>query len=346
MAKAAMRFRNLTTSRQPGELARLRVLAGPDHGTLFIVQGTRVSIGRGEDNDVVLTDMKSSRRHAEILLQPQGALVADIGSTHGISVNGKVFGGTAAGAARQLPLKTGDKIGVGESVLEFIATEAAGATRVFTVPPQPTVRAAGTGSSGYTQFIPKPRPEPAAEAREPAAKNTFFERNRKILYLIGALVIVATLLPSVEQKQRKKKAAYNEPAEIEAERAVSSIQPPQLDAASVKSSEQYFREGFREFRAGNFTRAKSAFETALQVNPGHPLAAVYLGNTTKAMEGEAKTLIDDARKDEEANRLSGARAKYDAVKRLYQRDTSNPRYKEAEVRSDELEKRIKEAEKN
>src|SRR3954453_18275797 len=49
--------------------------------------GGRLRLGRGSDNDVVLSDVSVSRYHAEILREPNGWSIHDLQSTNGVEVN-------------------------------------------------------------------------------------------------------------------------------------------------------------------------------------------------------------------------------------------------------------------
>jgi pSer/pThr/pTyr-binding forkhead associated (FHA) protein len=338
-----LRFKNMTVGRQNGELARLRVIGGPDNGVVFVITAPKVTLGRGEENEIILTDIKASRKHAEIGIGGGAAVLKDLGSSHGVMINGV--------PQKQLTLKSGDKIGLGETVMEFIAAES-GSTQMIQMPPRITA-AVGTGSSGLTQFIPRPQgaPPPSAAlgtmpgAPGAAKPKTFFEKNKTLVIGVGLLVGVAMMLPEVEKKQLKKGPKYIDPKEIEGERAVSSLQLPPADSAIAKNADAWFKEGFREFREHNYLRAQAAFETALQVYPDHALARSYLESTKKAMAQEAKDHMAIAKRDEEANRLEDAKAHYDAVKRLFLKDQSNPIYKEADTKMTELDKKEKELEK-
>jgi hypothetical protein len=70
-----------------------------------------VTIGRLSTNDVVLSDANVSRRHAELRRNGGKWIVADLDSTNGTTVNGKL--------ATEHELKSGDRIGLGTTELVF-----------------------------------------------------------------------------------------------------------------------------------------------------------------------------------------------------------------------------------
>jgi pSer/pThr/pTyr-binding forkhead associated (FHA) protein len=72
---------------------------------------TPVTIGRLSTNDVVLSDPNVSRRHAELRRSGDDWVLADLGSTNGTLVNGKL--------AREHTLEHGDRISFGTSELVF-----------------------------------------------------------------------------------------------------------------------------------------------------------------------------------------------------------------------------------
>ena len=334
MAPKVSKFKKINVARQTGEIARFRVLGGPDHGSTYIITGSPVTVGRGEENDIILNDMKASRRHFEVAISNGVVSLSDIGSSHGVTVNGI--------SHKKIQLKTGDKIGLGETVLEFILAEF-GATQMF-MRPTPTSQALGTGTSGLTQFITRSvGGSELVKSVGIADKSTgFVEKNKKLLIMIGALMAIATLLPEAEKKTRSKKNKYFDLKDTEG-REPGGLMAPVSDEKAYKSAEMYFREGFREYRAKNYLRAQTAFETALQVYADHTLSRVYLETTKKAMEDDAGELIKNAKREEE-NRYGEALHRYEAVKRLYAKDQSNPLYKEAEDRIKDMEKKIKDLE--
>lgn len=96
---------------QPGEKGRLHVLQGPDRGTTYVIFSFPFTIGRAEDCDVVLSDLKTSRRHAEGIFQQGRSFLKDDQSANGIYVEGK--------RQPSIRLESGTVIALGETVLEW-----------------------------------------------------------------------------------------------------------------------------------------------------------------------------------------------------------------------------------
>jgi hypothetical protein len=96
------------TSRRP---AKAVLVAGDTHHDLGVRGGT---IGRSRDCDVVLDDRNVSRRHAEIRVGPDGSwTVHDLGSTNGVTVNGRRIGSEGE------ELRPGDAIELGTAEVVF-----------------------------------------------------------------------------------------------------------------------------------------------------------------------------------------------------------------------------------
>jgi hypothetical protein len=86
-------------------------LTGNQAGRRFIVTDEPVTFGRGDDNDIVLTDGSASRHHAEVRQEGAGYFLYDRGSSNGTLVNGAVV------SARQL--QPGDQIMIGDELFRF-----------------------------------------------------------------------------------------------------------------------------------------------------------------------------------------------------------------------------------
>ena len=68
----------------------LKVSEGPEHKLIetSLQRRESVVIGRGTDCDVVIQDLKASRRHCQLTRREEGFLLEDLGSRNGTLVNG------------------------------------------------------------------------------------------------------------------------------------------------------------------------------------------------------------------------------------------------------------------
>lgn len=78
---------NETRYRMAPPKAVLRGVSGPYFGKVIAISG-RLSIGRGNDCDLVLDEPEMSRRHAMVEATPAGIWLRDLGSANGTYVNG------------------------------------------------------------------------------------------------------------------------------------------------------------------------------------------------------------------------------------------------------------------
>ena len=93
-------------------MPRLIVLRGVDEGKQFDVSGPAVVVGRHSSNPVSLHDTQVSRRHMELRSLPDGGYqLFDLGSGNGTLLNGQ--------PVRAAPLRTGDRIVVGQTQLLY-----------------------------------------------------------------------------------------------------------------------------------------------------------------------------------------------------------------------------------
>jgi len=80
------------------------------------LDGETVSIGRASDCTIPIKDRYLSRKHAEIVAQDGGWYVKDLGSANGTYLNG-------TRVERDSPLRTGDRIRLGDTEIVFVSTE-------------------------------------------------------------------------------------------------------------------------------------------------------------------------------------------------------------------------------
>ncbi|MBI2346978.1 MAG: GGDEF domain-containing protein [Deltaproteobacteria bacterium] len=89
--------------------AYILFLSGPLVGKLHLLEEGDTVIGRGTEATIAINDNRISRRHVQIRLQGETALIEDMGSTNGTFVNGH--------RVQQQKLCDGDKIQVSSSTI-------------------------------------------------------------------------------------------------------------------------------------------------------------------------------------------------------------------------------------
>lgn len=77
----------------------------------FALDRTKVSIGRGKDNDIVIDDPSVSGLHCTMERVPGGYILRDRASTNGISLDG--------GEMDIIDLRNGDDVKVGDVIFEY-----------------------------------------------------------------------------------------------------------------------------------------------------------------------------------------------------------------------------------
>lgn len=110
---------------------RLRFSEEPAGARTIVLDETRGTVGRREDNTYVVSDPRVSRVHAQLEMRAGRVFVADLGSSAGTTVNGETLHGPCA-------LEHGDEVGFGPIACTFLDGGSVGPvdaqTRVFSTP--------------------------------------------------------------------------------------------------------------------------------------------------------------------------------------------------------------------
>jgi len=340
MAEAVLKFRTSDVPRQEGEYARIRVLKGPDMGSVFVIKNASITIGRGDDSVLRISDLKASRTHAKIEYTRTGWKVTDLGSSNGIFYRGEYV--------RDFSVKSGDHFTLGDSILEFLLSTESNRLLAAPIIDDPDlerrevelahqklkVRSMGNP----VKLVPK-----AGTKKKPpvllivgvlcGTAYMFPEYSVPLIKSAGLDMLLEYLPPdpnapkTASGKKGKKDEKKTEEG-ADPSRDLASYLPADAIGDVGKSAEQYFQEGFREYRAGNYLRAKDSFQLALQMNPAHEKAAYYLNSAIRESEEEIKRLMDSGQVAKSAGRMGQARALYEMALRRLPDDEENPKVKD------------------
>lgn len=151
---------------------RLVIVSGPNRGSSFALSEGDHQIGRAETNQIVLSSSRVSKEHCLIRVDHHGVEVIDEKSTNGTFLNGALL--------KKSKVQPGDKISVGDFVLELVQTIATKPSAM------PTLSVSGTSAlQPLLQEVPVDLAKPMAMAtkheieitsKDPAEKaQAFFE---------------------------------------------------------------------------------------------------------------------------------------------------------------------------
>lgn len=100
---------------------RLQVIEGQDRGNSYLMRSPSIVFGREGTASFILSDLRISRRHAQIIKEGDHFLLQDLGSRNGTTLNGKTV-------LSPTPLRHNDQIRLGEAVTIQIWLISAGET--------------------------------------------------------------------------------------------------------------------------------------------------------------------------------------------------------------------------
>lgn len=285
----------------------LNVIGGNDRGKRFELTGPETRIGRGTDQDVVLSDIAVSRRHFTLVFDGARYKVRDLGSGNGTLVNGQ--------RVDNYVLNDGDHIEIGQTVMRF---EHSGSRPVASpLPPlnpqPPPSQPFGPPPQGMPVETPSdvalmpmsPGPTPYTTGQRwfsflnpidtPTRKLIAFG-SMGLISLIGLIIIFS-------------RTVFAKPPVVPSE------------------AEELYRQGLRLYNSGDYEGAKISFTEALGQVPDSPDAKRYVRLCDA--EVTAKSALKTA------EQRIAQRKFVDALKALEQVDSSSVSWDEAQkLRSD------------
>jgi pSer/pThr/pTyr-binding forkhead associated (FHA) protein len=141
---------------------QLTMRSGPTPGKTFPIEQEEVFLGRDLANDIPISDPEVSRRHARFIMQADGIVIEDLGSTNGTFINGQRI------STPQI-LHPGDVITFGENIVMVFekASYDPDATVVASKEPaQPSYQRPAAEQSSY-----RPPAQPAYQQPKPSPQS-------------------------------------------------------------------------------------------------------------------------------------------------------------------------------
>jgi len=289
---------------------RLTFLTGVRRGQSFTIKNDqRKIIGRDPKCDIPLNDSKTSRNHAELVWLNGELMVTDLKSQNGIIVNDK--------KVIQEKLRKYDRLIVGHTIFRIdIEYEA------------------DVGLTHYDSSLNK--------GITSIKSNT---KKKSIIPLVaGTLILVVGFLilteegsePEIVVKTRKKVTR-----KISNQQSLSkkiNIETRSLNKKIDSKVLSLIQQGRRELREGNYFRALSEFNAALDENPSDSQAKFYKKKAYEGIESLVTQYNIEAQRNLATVNAERALVSYCAIIRLLQEYPKNVRYVQAMKNIKKIEK--------
>ena len=314
--------------------AQLHVIGGNDRGKRYDLTLAETRIGRGADQDVVLTDIAVSRRHVTVHMEGARFRIRDLGSGNGTLVNGQRVDSHV--------LADGDHIEIGQTVMRFehaasrAQPAAAPPAPARTAPPPPSYGAPSMPTETPSDMVVAPlampaplagpatgqRPNPIGFLRlETALGRGLVFGGMGLLSIIFLLVILSRtvwakpqVVPSEAEELYKQGLRLFAAADYEGARI--SFNEAQSQAPDAPDPKRYLKQCDLELRA------RAAMKAAERALSNHR----YL-EALKALDeiDSASLMHDDAARLRRENAIRAAAEAVDEAKRLASDDPETAR---------------------
>lgn len=378
----------------------LEVVKGPHAGDTFESDKGSITVGRGPENDLVLTnDPRVSRQHIEIrqslgqfylvnmsqknfvlldganvtsekidskavfqvgdseikftvqgstsLLEPVAPLGA-VGTPPsvpppapklGVGVSSPLMvaplptptpGPISNPLSTQMPGPTPNAFGGGQ----ILAQMPGGALPAAHHMPQPPMPSMGHHSSSMYGGFPSPGGSVSSPSYTPAS-----DSKKKFFYIVGGaivLLMVSVMMSTKGTQKNVENKAFRTTDELELARKQSEDvtkgfqeRRDKMNQMLFQKANENFMRGYRDYRQGQYLRAKEAFQVVLNLDPENDLARRYLNLSKIRFDEMVKFHMLQGRKYREKQNYRMCKAHFQTVMTLLGTDPTNMEYKEA-----------------
>lgn len=260
-------------------------------GQSMIFDKPVVQIGRGTENDLILlNDLRASRHHAEIRWDGTDLHISNVSSKNFLAVNGN--------QVQSAKLESGAFVIVGESEfrIEFENPNAEPKTKVVHEPTETMAVQMPVLQQARPAPVQAPRPPPAVPpaaqiqygarpntppraARVPqAAGSNSRARFYGIILVVGVIFVWLMTSNNAKKKELTFRSTEQIEKDIEASREELKefeARKEKLDNIQYKRAQENYIRGFRDYKQGNYGRARESFQVVLNLDPDNELAKRY-----------------------------------------------------------------------
>ena len=313
------------------------IIFGPHAGQKFVTNKTLITVGRGSDCDIILSeDPKVSRQHAEIRFSAQGVTITNMSQKNYIVYLGqKVHTAT---------VHFGEKIYIGDSELQFVTPAGTPENNVdqktvLAVRPQAVAKAsvsapAHAAASGPPAMPPRPR---AGAFTYPQNSKPKENSGRLKFYLIvGSVLFLLYLFLSSGSKKKIEAVRFGPSETIQREllqaddtKRAYEEEKRKSETLQARRARENFTKGFRDYMQGQYARAKETFQVVLTLDPNHVEGRRYLTLSKLKFDQQVKNYMQQGRINFENKNYRLCKSHFLNAMTMLNQQTNDPTYQEA-----------------
>ncbi|MEZ0392379.1 MAG: FHA domain-containing protein [Pseudobdellovibrionaceae bacterium] len=316
---------------------KLTVVAGGNAGQSLQFEKPVVTIGRGPENDLVFAnDPKISRTHAEIRMQLGQIIIRNTSDRNFILVNGeKVVEKTIIQSAT---LQLGDTLLEIKPIEEAPQLPPPQMAPVSPVLQKQNVQLVPTQAQAVTYSAPTPV---ASQVRRPRPSNSVSSANKdnrlRFYGIIAVVGLIAYFLLSGDNGSNRKEVQLRTEGDVARAMSDSAAAVQELrrqketkgqDSLQYKAAQEHYIKGFRDYRQGQYARAKQSFQAALSFYPAHELARKYYLQAERKLEAQIDFHMSQGRKYYQKQNYKMCQSSFASVM-IMVKDPAKLKYREA-----------------
>ncbi|PIT99317.1 MAG: hypothetical protein COT74_09945 [Bdellovibrionales bacterium CG10_big_fil_rev_8_21_14_0_10_45_34] len=296
------------------------ILIGVDQGKVFDLKEGLNFAGRSLDNDIVINDPKTSRKHFVLNVSVGQVHFKNLSPQNEILINGKFL--------LEGRLEPGTLILLGDTQIKIQTSNLMKAIPFGGLPVE----------KPKNQRVSLSTP-PKQVSKQSPANPIKYAIYAAILIGVGYLVLNSpSTIPQTSNPGAETEAIS--PSEDASSTLLRELSASGKDTQNYTEAQAAFIRGFRDYREGNYRRAADSFGAALSLYPTHQLAQKYLALAQRKHDELIQNTMVEARRLFEQGSLRKSQAKYKLVVILLQ-DPNHSLYKEAHDKFNEIELLLK-----
>lgn len=282
----------------------IKIMNGKDKGVEYKLVSSSVLIGRAKFNDIVLNDMKVSRKHAILNIKPGTVSIKKINQENNIIVNG---------------------VNAGHAILEPNSIIQLGKTNLKLIDKSALKKTANV--AGY-KGVSNPK------GKSKTMFYTIIVIVAGLFYLLLSGEDESTNISSTDViEENERSLASIEEKTSEHYRALVNTKKNTIE---YKEAQALFIQGFRDYREQNFVRAIDYFNGALALFPHHILAKRYLMQSRTKLDYLIQSTLSKANDYYEKRQYNRAISAYKQILILAGNRRNKTLSKEARTRLEEV----------